>query len=50
VATVIGLLGHSFGKLPNQGLVKEADATEFWAITPKTVKSEIGAFPAQAAA
>jgi len=33
-----------------KGLVKEADATEFWTITPDTVKGEIVKLPAQAAA
>jgi hypothetical protein len=33
-----------------KGLVKEADATEFWTITPETVKSEVAKFPAKAAA
>ena len=33
-----------------KGLVKEADATAFWGITPETVKGEIVAFPTQAAA
>jgi hypothetical protein len=33
-----------------QGLVKKADATEFWTITPEKVKSEIVALPVQAAA
>ena len=33
-----------------KGLVKEADAAEFWSITPETVKTAIVAFPAQAAA
>ena len=33
-----------------KGLVKEADATEFWSITPETVKGQIVALPVQAAA
>ena len=33
-----------------KGLVKEADATAFWNLTPETVKGEIVQFPAQAAA
>ena len=33
-----------------KGLVKEADATEFWSITPEAVKTGIVTFPAQAAA
>ena len=33
-----------------KGLVKEADATEFWNLTPVAVKSEIVTFPGQAAA
>ena len=32
-----------------KGLVKEADATEFWAITPETVKSLIAPPPIRAA-
>ena len=33
-----------------KGVVKEADAAEFWSITPETAKGEIVQFPAQAAA
>jgi hypothetical protein len=33
-----------------KALVKEADAKEFWEITPANVKSQIAEFPAQAAA
>jgi len=33
-----------------KGLVKEADAKEYWKITPETVKSKMLKFPAQAAA
>jgi hypothetical protein len=33
-----------------KGLVREADATEFWAITPGNAKNEIAALPTQAAA
>jgi integrase len=33
-----------------KGLVKEADATAFWNLTPATVKGEIVKFPGQAAA
>lgn len=33
-----------------KGLVKEAYATEYWSLTPATVKSEVVTFPAQAAA
>ena len=33
-----------------KGLVKEADAAEFWAITPETVKSEIAPLLIRAAA
>ena len=32
-----------------KGLVKEADANEYWNILPKTVKSKIVKLPAQAA-
>ena len=34
----------------HKGLVKEAAAAEFWAITPETVNSEIVKMPTQAAA
>lgn len=30
-----------------KGLVKEADAKEFWSLTPKTVKSTIAKLPAK---
>lgn len=33
-----------------KGLVKEADATEFWKLTPATVKSEVVTFPHEKAA
>ena len=33
-----------------KALVKEADAKEFWEITPATVKSQIAKLPTQAAA
>ncbi len=33
-----------------KGLVKEADATEFWNITPVTVKSDVVQFPTMKAA
>ena len=33
-----------------KGLVKEADATEFWKLTPATVKSEVVTFPGEKAA
>ena len=33
-----------------KGLVKEADATEFWNLTPAAVKSEVAKMPAQSAA
>lgn len=34
----------------NNGLVKEADATEFWSLTPETMKSGVVKFPSKAAA
>jgi hypothetical protein len=33
-----------------KGLVKEADAAEFWSITPATIQAQVAQFPAQAAA
>jgi hypothetical protein len=51
-----GETASSAGNSPNvihrhyKALVKEADAREFWAIAPETVKSKIAKFPSQAAA
>jgi len=33
-----------------KGLVREADATEFWSLTPDAVESEVAKFPSKAAA
>jgi hypothetical protein len=35
---------------PSKGVAKEADATQFWSLTPETVKSEVVKFPGKAAA